>query len=56
MIRAFLYLTYFGSALTLAACGDTVGERAATGGLGGLAVAGPVGAAAGATVGVVTTN
>lgn len=40
--------------LTLAACGDTVGERAATTGLAGAAVAGPVGAAAGATAGAVT--
>lgn len=40
--------------LALGACGDTVGERAATGGLGGAVVAGPVGAVAGATVGAVT--
>lgn len=38
----------------LAACGDNVTERAATGGLGGLVVGGPVGAAAGATAGAVT--
>ncbi len=56
MTRKFLYVTYFGAALTLSACGDTAGERAATGGLGGLAVAGPVGAAAGATAGAVTAN
>ncbi|MEX1660625.1 hypothetical protein [uncultured Thioclava sp.] len=43
-----------GLLVSLAACGDTVTERAATGGLGGLVVAGPVGAVAGATVGVVT--
>ena len=39
----------------LTACGSNVTERAATGGLGGAIVAGPVGAVAGATVGAVTT-
>jgi osmotically inducible lipoprotein OsmB len=44
----------------LSACGDTVGERAATGGLGGAvvgtAVGGPLlGAAVGGTAGAVTT-
>lgn len=46
--------------LALLACGNTVGERAATGGVGGAVVGtvlgGPiVGTAAGATVGAVTT-
>jgi osmotically inducible lipoprotein OsmB len=45
----------------LAACGDTVSQRAATGGLGGAAVGtvlgGPVvGTAAGATVGAATAK
>jgi len=40
--------------LTLAACGDNVRERAATGGLAGAVVAGPVGAVAGATIGAVS--
>lgn len=40
--------------LSLAACGDNMRERAATGGLAGAVVAGPVGAVAGATVGAVT--
>jgi osmotically inducible lipoprotein OsmB len=39
------------SALVLAGCGQGVEQRAATGGLTGLAVAGPVGAAAGAATG-----
>ncbi len=42
--------------LTLAACGDNATERAATGGLGGAVVAGPVGAVAGATVGAATAD
>lgn len=41
--------------LTLAACGNTVTERAATGGIGGAAVAGPVGAVVGGTAGAVST-
>lgn len=56
MTLKFLSTTLLFTTLILSGCGDTVGERAATGGLGGLAVAGPVGAAAGATAGVVTTN
>lgn len=42
--------------LTLSACGTTVGERAATGGLGGAAVAGPAGAIVGGTVGAVSAT
>ena len=45
-----------GFLLTLAACGNNATERAATGGVGGLVVAGPVGAVAGATVGAATTQ
>lgn len=41
--------------LALAACGNNATERAATGGIGGAVVAGPVGAVAGATVGAATT-
>jgi hypothetical protein len=40
--------------LLLAACGDTVGERAATGGLAGAVVAGPPGAIVGGVAGAVT--
>lgn len=48
------------AALTLPACGDSVGERAASGGIGGAvvgtALGGPiVGTAAGATIGAATT-
>ena len=51
-----LKVTLIGGALVLvAACGDNVTERAATGGLGGAVVAGPVGAVAGATVGAATS-
>lgn len=45
-----------GAILTLSACGTTVGERAATGGLGGAAVAGPAGAVVGGTVGAVSAT
>ena len=55
--RGFLAL---GAVLALSACGNTVGQRAATGGVGGAVVGtvlgGPiVGTAAGATVGAATT-
>lgn len=42
--------------LALAACGNNATERAATGGIGGAVVAGPIGAVAGATVGAATAN
>lgn len=42
--------------LALAACGDNATERAATGGIGGAVVAGPIGAVAGATVGAATSD
>lgn len=52
----FLKATLIGGTLALlAACGDNATERAATGGLGGAVVAGPVGAVAGATVGAATS-
>lgn len=44
------------SILALSACGNTMTERAATGGLGGAVIAGPVGLAAGATAGALTTK
>jgi hypothetical protein len=40
--------------LMLAACGDTVGERAATGGIAGAVIAGPPGAVVGGVAGAVT--
>lgn len=49
-------IAFCGAVLTLAACGSTVGERAATGGLGGAAVAGPAGAIVGGTVGAVSAT
>ncbi|SNR53536.1 hypothetical protein [Paracoccus sediminis] len=45
-----------GMVLALAACGETATQRAATGGLGGLAVAGPAGAVVGGTVGAATAE
>lgn len=55
-MRVLSGIVLTGILLTLAACGDNATERAATGGVGGLVVAGPVGAVAGATVGAATTN
>ena len=40
----------------LASCGETVGERAATGAVGGAVVAGPPGAVVGGTTGALTTD
>lgn len=45
---------FLGAALLVSACGNTVTERAATGGVGGAAMAGPVGAVVGGTVGAVS--
>lgn len=60
-MRPILVVPALAGFLALAACGDTVEERAATGGLGGAvvgtAVGGPiVGTAAGATVGAATAD
>ncbi|WP_411836756.1 hypothetical protein [Paracoccus sp. ME4] len=52
----FVTIGLFGAALALSACGTTVGERAATGGLGGAAVAGPAGAVVGGTVGAISAT
>ncbi|MFN3663205.1 hypothetical protein [Yoonia sp.] len=48
LIMGFLAL------FALAACGDNVRERAATGAVGGAVVAGPAGAVIGGTAGAVT--
>jgi osmotically inducible lipoprotein OsmB len=48
-----LALAVLASAVLLSACGDTTGERAATGALGGAVIAGPPGAIIGGTVGAV---
>lgn len=53
-IRVFSAMAALGVAFLAAACGDTVGERAATGALGGAVIAGPPGAIVGGTVGAVT--
>jgi hypothetical protein len=45
-----------GLALGLCACGHNVEQRAATGAAAGLVIAGPVGAAVGAGVGVVVSK
>lgn len=52
----YVTLGLCGAMLALSACGTTVGERAATGGLGGAAVAGPAGAVVGGTVGAVSAT
>lgn len=54
MRRTFPIVGYTALLLLVAACGDSVGERAATGGVAGAVVAGPVGAVVGGTVGAVT--
>jgi osmotically inducible lipoprotein OsmB len=50
---AAVSLTVLVPLASLAACGHTMQERAATGAAGGLVVGGPVGAAVGATAGAV---
>lgn len=55
MVMKIVMGSLFGVCLMLAGCGSNMTERAATGGLGGAVIAGPVGAVAGATVGAVTT-
>lgn len=49
-------LTVLASALLLAACGGTPGERAAVGGIAGAVVLGVPGAVAGGTVGAATAR
>lgn len=51
-----MMLAGFAALLLLAGCGDNATERAATGGIGGAVIAGPVGAVAGATVGAATAD
>jgi osmotically inducible lipoprotein OsmB len=50
-MRIATIASLFAGALFVAACGQTTEEQAATGAVGGLAVAGPVGAAAGGLAG-----
>jgi osmotically inducible lipoprotein OsmB len=60
-MRIAVIASFFSALFLLSACGDTVGERAATGGLGGAvvgtALGGPLaGAAIGGTAGAVTAD
>lgn len=52
-MRIFTILWLVAAGAGLAACGETIEQQAATGGLGGLVVAGPAGAAVGAAAGAV---
>ena len=56
MRSARLILVVASLAVGLAGCGHNVEERAATGAAAGLVVAGPIGAAVGAGVGVVVNK
>ncbi len=51
MTRIFVPLALAASALALAACGQTIEQKAATGAVAGAVVGGPVGAAVGAAAG-----
>jgi hypothetical protein len=51
MRRLLLPLAVTAAALTLAACGHSIEQRAATGAVAGAVVAGPVGAAVGGAAG-----
>lgn len=52
-MRRLIVPTLVLSAATLAACGQTIEQRAATGAVAGAVVAGPVGAAVGGAAGTV---
>lgn len=56
MRKTLPLLAAAGLALTLAACGHTTEQRAATGAATGAVVGGPVGAVAGAAVGTVVSK
>jgi hypothetical protein len=56
MRNALKLLAAGGLLLSLAACGHNTEQRAATGALAGLVVAGPIGAAVGAGAGVVISK
>jgi len=51
MRRFFIPLAVIASAVSVAACGQTIEQRAATGAVVGAVVAGPVGAAVGGAAG-----
>ncbi len=52
-MRIFTILGLVAAGAIVAACGETTEQHAATGGLGGLVVAGPAGAAIGAAGGAI---
>ncbi|MDP3868069.1 hypothetical protein [Phenylobacterium sp.] len=56
MRKTLTLIAAAGLALTLAACGHNVEQRAATGAATGAVVGGPVGAVAGAAVGTVVSK
>ncbi|WP_332764205.1 hypothetical protein [Phenylobacterium sp.] len=56
MHKTLTLIAAAGLALTLAACGHNVEQRAATGAATGAVVGGPVGAVAGAAVGTVVSK
>lgn len=56
MSKTLTLIAAAGLALTLAACGHNVEQRAATGAATGAVVGGPVGAVAGAAVGTVVSK
>ena len=56
MRKTLSLLAIAGVALTLAACGHNVEQRASTGAVTGAVLGGPVGAAAGAAVGTVVSK
>ena len=56
MRKSLALLAAAGLALTLAACGHNVEQRAATGAAAGAVVGGPVGAVAGAAAGTVVAD
>ena len=56
MDRVIIMTAALSIAAALTACGNTVGEGAATGGVAGALVAGPVGAVVGGTAGAVSKS
>jgi hypothetical protein len=56
MHKTLKFLILGGLAASLAACGHNAEQRAATGAVAGLVVAGPIGAAVGAGAGVVVSR
>jgi hypothetical protein len=56
MKRFVSLLAILGVGLSLSACGHNMEQRAATGGIAGLLIAGPVGAAVGAGAGAVISK